>query len=222
MKRLFITATGTGVGKTFVTAGLAHAARTAGLKVRVAKPVISGFTEDTVTESDTAILLDSVGLPLTHETIAACSPWRFQAPLSPDMAAAREGRSIDFAAVAAWCVECKRGPEDVVLIEGVGGVMVPLDESRTIRNLIAQLEISVVLVAGSYLGTLSHTLTALEALQGCDIAALVISESPESPVPLAETAATLARFTRHPIVLLPRLNHWRDADPVTMHTLLGG
>jgi dethiobiotin synthetase len=89
-----------------------------------------------------------------------------------------------------------------------------------VRDLIRKLDIPAVLVAGSYLGTLSHTLTAIEALGSHAISRIVISESPESPVPMQETADTLARFTDVPIVLLPRLPHWRDADPETMEAIL--
>ena len=213
MTALFVTSTGTGIGKTFVTAALAHAARQAGRSVRVAKPIVSGFTADTVGDSDTAVLLESAGLPVNPETVAACSPWRFGAPLSPDMAAAREGQILDFDAIAAWCARVAGGPEDLILIEGVGGAMVPLDETRTVRDLIGALNLPLVLVTGSYLGTISHTLTTLEALRGSVVASIVISESTDSPVPVAETAAAIGRFTGAPIAVMPRLGHWRAADP---------
>ncbi len=108
-----------------------------------------------------------------------------------------------------------------MLIEGVGGVMVPLDDSRTVRDWIAALELPAVLVAGSYLGTLSHTLTACLALAaaGIPLRAIVISESAAAPVPLAETIAALARFVANtPIIGLPRRlgpESWREAPELT-------
>jgi dethiobiotin synthetase len=191
--RCFITATGTGIGKTYITAGITGALRGTGQSVRAVKPVISGYEDASVATSDTGLLLQAMGLPLHAENIEACSPWRFTAPLSPDMAAAREGRSVDFDALVDWSRAALAGPQDHVLIEGVGGVMVPLDASRTVLDWIAALDIPVLLVAGSYLGTLSHTLTALEVLRmrGVPVWALAINES-EGEFIFTET---LNRFT---------------------------
>jgi dethiobiotin synthetase len=216
--RLFVTATGTGVGKTFVTAALAHCAREAGSTLRVLKPLISGF-EPGDAGSDSAVLAAAAGLPADAATLERIAPWRYRAPLSPDMAAAREGRTIEVDAVIGFCRTALAGPEECVLIEGVGGVMVPLDDQRTVRDWIAALDIPIILVAGSYLGTLSHTLTALVALADVGIVprAIVVSESVEAPVPMAETVAALGRFVGTvPIVGLPRLSGeagWRRAPP---------
>lgn len=192
MTRLFVTATGTGVGKTFVTAALAAAARRAGCSVRALKPLVSGFDPADWSKSDPAILLAAQGLP--PAALDRVAPWRFVAPLSPDMAAARECRLIELGALVQFCRAALAGPEEVVLIEGVGGVMVPLDEGHTVLDWIRALDIPVLLVAGSYLGTISHTLTALHALAGSAVRAVVIDETPSSTVPLDETARTIERF----------------------------
>jgi dethiobiotin synthetase len=218
--RLFVTATGTEIGKTFVTAALLHRARVAGRSALAVKPVVSGFDPAAPDGSDPAVLAAALGLPPTAEMLERISPWRYRAPLSPDMAASREGRTIDVDAIIGFSRQALAGPEDCVLIEGVGGVMVPLDATRTIRDWIAALAIPVVLVAGTYLGTLSHTLTALAALRerGIALRAIVLSESPDSAVPLTETAETLARFTAVPILILPRRNGneaWRSAPELT-------
>jgi dethiobiotin synthetase len=221
MTRMFVTATGTEIGKTHVTAALAHLALQAGSTLRVIKPLVSGFDPLDSTGSDPALLAAACGLPPDAEALARISPWRFRAPLSPDMAAAREGRAIDLDAVIAFCRAALAGPEDCVLIEGVGGVMVPLDPHRTVRDWIAALDIPAILVAGSYLGTLSHTLTARLALEQAGIAlrAIVVSESVQSPVPLAETVAALGRFVASvPILGLPRgagAESWRRAPQLS-------
>lgn len=221
MRRLFVTASGTGVGKTLVTAALAHQLRGAGKAVRALKPVISGYTPATHRESDAAVLLDSLGLSHTPAEIDRLSPFRFEAPLSPDMAAAREGRRLDFAALLGTCRTAAAGAEDVLLIEGVGGVMVPLTEDKTVLDWIAALEMPSLLVVGSYLGTISHTLTAAEALRGRNarLAGIVISESAESPVPPDETRDTIRRFLPGVrIRVLPRLGGdapWRSAPDLT-------
>ena len=196
MKTLFITATGTDTGKTYVTAALSQALSAKGRSVRVLKPVISGFDESDFQDTDTAVLLNSAGLSATKEAVEATSPWRFKEPLSPDMAAGREGREIDCKSLVRFCLKAQAGNEDCLLIEGIGGAMVPLDATHTVLDWIAELKAPALVVCGSYLGTLSHTLTTIAALRGRDItiAGVVVSESEESPVPVSETADTLARF----------------------------
>jgi dethiobiotin synthetase len=204
----FVTATGTDVGKTFVTAGLVRHLREEGRAVSALKPVMSGFTCETAAASDAGLLLAALDLPVTEENVRRISPWRFAAPLSPDMAAAREDRQIDFDALVTWCRRAVAANTGTLFIEGVGGAMVPLDERHTVLDWMAALDLPLVMVTGSYLGTLSHTLTALDtvARRGLTVAALVVNESAASPVPLAETMATLRRFApASPVASLSRM-----------------
>ena len=218
MSTLFVTATGTEIGKTLVAAALCHQLRDAGRPVRALKPVLSGYDPATLPGSDPDVLLASLGEAATEEAVAKITPWRFSAPLSPDMAAAREGRRLDLGEIVAFC---RAAGGDPLLIEGIGGAMVPLNERHTVLDWIAELGAPALVVAGSYLGTISHTLTTLTAIRarGAPIAGLVISESPESPVPLAETAETINRHAGPlPTVLVPRLptgpTPWRAAPPL--------
>ena len=219
MKTLFVTASGTGTGKTYVTGALAAAFRDKGLSVRVLKPVVSGYPGDDAEVTATAILLKSLEIEPTQEAVKACSPWRFTEPLSPDMAARREGRSIDFEALVGFCRDMQGGEEDRLLIEGIGGAMVPLDGQHTVLDWMAELGSPVLVVVGSYLGTLSHTLTTVTAMKTrrVGVAAVVVSESDESPVPLAETAETMARFL--PGVEVAAVA--RNAGPAAVHAALG-
>jgi dethiobiotin synthetase len=214
---VFITATGTEVGKTFVAAGLIHALRRAGQPVQALKPIVSGFDPAAAQDSDPGVLLTALGRPVTPETIAAIAPWRFSAPLSPDMAAHREGRAIDVDALLRFCREGMAARDSVLLIEGVGGVMVPLDSQRTVLDWMEALALPVILVCGSYLGSISHTLTAVDVLvrHGLRLAALVVNETAGSTVDLLETVETLARFTgRRRIVTLPRSAAAKPDHPV--------
>ncbi|HWI27405.1 MAG TPA: dethiobiotin synthase [Stellaceae bacterium] len=214
MSAFFVTGTGTDVGKTFIATGLIHALRRAGREVEALKPLASGYIAADPS-GDPERLLAALGQDATADAVAAISPWRFRAPLSPDMAAAREGASLDVDRVIAFCGDRVARRRDVLLIEGVGGVMVPLHGRLTVLDWMAALSLPVVLVAGSYLGTLSHTLTAITALtaRGLELAALVVNESPGSTVDVEETAATLARFVAEErIVTLPRLPR-----PETVH-----
>lgn len=177
-RSFFITATGTGQGKTLVTAALCYQLRKAGQEVRVLKPVLSGY--DDPATSDSGILLKSMGQPVTEANIDAISPWRFKASLSPDLAAAREGREIVFEELAAFCQP--ETTEDFLLIEGAGGVLSPLTARHTNLDLIAALGCPAILVSASYLGCISHILTAISVLQsrGIPMAGLVVSEAPEN------------------------------------------
>ena len=181
-KAYFITATGTDIGKTWLTAGLLAACRARGAPVRALKPVMSGYDPARHEDSDIA----KVG--------AGRTAWVYAAPLSPDLAAAKEGKAIDFDALLSWC----RGEIDrndgLLLIEGVGGTMVPLTVRHTVRDWIAALGVPTLLVCGSYLGALSHTLTALAALREAGVVPviIVVNESAGSTVSLEDTLASLA------------------------------
>ncbi|MBI3675989.1 MAG: dethiobiotin synthase [Proteobacteria bacterium] len=208
MSAYFVTATGTDIGKTFVTAGLVRHLRTAGKSVAALKPIVSGFDMTEAALSDPGVLLQALGEPVTPQSIAKLSPWRFEAPLSPDMAAARENRTIDFAELVKFCRNEITASAGTLFLEGVGGVMVPLDERHTVLDWMSELGLPVILVTGSYLGTISHTLTALEVLRrrGIAIASLVINESPQSAAPLSETIESIKRFAPDcPITMLSRM-----------------
>ena len=223
-RTLFVTAAGTEIGKTLVTAALVHQLRRAGRPVRALKPVISGLDEAAVAESDSGQLLAAMGLPVDGATVAGISPWRFGAPLSPHMAAAAEGRKIDFYELVRFCrseAEASAAAGESLLIEGIGGAMVPVTVRKTVLDWMAALGIPVVLVGGSYLGALSHTLTAARAVEseGIAIAAVVISESAGNSVGLDPTVETIRGFLPGtPVVPLPRIpgndRPWRAAPPL--------
>ena len=215
MSAYFVTSTGTDIGKTFVTAGLIRALRAKAEKVSALKPVVSGFDMATAALSDPGVLLGALDVPVTTEALEDMSPWRFAAPLSPDMAATREGKALDFDAIVALCQKAIAEAPGTLFIEGVGGVMVPLDRNRTVLDWMAALALPLVMVTGSYLGTISHTLTALDVVlrRGLTVKALIINDSGDGAVPLKETEASLRRF--HPrvtIATIPRVKRPLDAD----------
>lgn len=214
MSAIFITATGTDVGKTFVAASLIRHLRQMGRQVDAIKPVVSGFDPALAARSDPGVLLHALGLPVTAQELDRISPWRFRDAVSPDLAAAREGSLIDVDGVISFCQTAIDQRREILLIEGVGGIMVPLDAERTILDVMMALKLPLILVAGSYLGTISHTLTALDALygRGLRVMATIVSETPGSTVPLDDTVATLARFAE-PVIGLPRQNGRQKSGP---------
>ena len=208
MTAYFVTSTGTDIGKTFVTAGLIRSLRDDNRAVDALKPVVSGDDSSVVETSDPAVLLQALGRPVSAEEIERIAPWRFRAPLSPDLAAAREGRTIDFDELIGFSRKAIANTPGTLFIEGVGGIMVPIDAGRTVLDWMAALGIPLVFVVGGYLGTISHTLTALDVLaqRQLAIAAIVVSESERNPVELDETVASIARFSEGVEVIgLPRL-----------------
>jgi dethiobiotin synthetase len=205
---VFVTGTGTDIGKTFVTAGLIRLLRRDGRPAEALKPVVSGYDSSVVETSDPAVLLNALGRPVNAEEIERIAPWRFRAPLAPDVAAAREGRTVDFNELIAFSRRAVEAARGTLFIEGVGGIMVPIDTRRTVLDWMTVLRIPLLLVVGGYLGTISHTLTALHVIaqRHLDVKAIVVSESERNPVELEDTVASIARFSDGiEVVGLPRL-----------------
>ena len=207
MTTIFVTASGTEIGKTFVTCALIRQLRRRGCSVTALKPVATGISPETLSDSDSARLLQALGVPAAADAIAAIAPWQFPEPLSPDMAAVRAHTTIPFDELVGFC-QVERGT-DVTLVEGIGGVMVPLDRRHTVLDWIAALGAPALLVTGSYLGTLSHTLTAVGMLRArnVELAGIIVNESETQPVTPEETADVIARFAAEaPVRVLRRLD----------------
>lgn len=190
MSSLFVTATGTDIGKTHVSAALIRELVRRGRRVDAFKPVLSGF--DDAAASDAGRLLEALGRPLSD--LDRISPLRFTAPLAPPSAARAEGKRLLAEDLIGLCRD--RLGEDLLLIEGAGGVMSPLAEDATNLDVIAALGSPALLVSGSYLGAVSHALSAIAVLQSRDvpITAVVVSESAGEAPPLTEITEALARF----------------------------
>ncbi|MDG1287747.1 MAG: dethiobiotin synthase [Rickettsiales bacterium] len=162
---LFVTSTGTDQGKTYVTRLLGKQLG----RVYAIKPVISGYNASEMT--DTALILKA---SCSSMSIEECSPWRFEAPVSPDLAAKSEAKSIDYDELLNFCQR-----DEVEVIEGAGGVMSPLTSNHTNLDLIVDTQSDALLVSSLYLGCISHILTALAVLaqRGVVVKGLVLSES---------------------------------------------
>jgi dethiobiotin synthetase len=206
-RALFVAGSHTDIGKTYVACALLRAARAAGHSVDALKPVVSGFDVADWAGSDPGRLIAARGLDPTGAALEATSRWIFAAPLAPPMAAALEGKSLHLDEVAAWCGE-HRADADLLLIEGAGGVMSPLTTDGTNLDLMLALDLPTVLVGGSYLGAMSHTLTALEVLRarGLSVAALAVSQSADPDAPDFEASVDqIRRFAGDaPVVAAPR------------------
>jgi dethiobiotin synthetase len=202
---IFITGIGPNVGQTLVAAALVRHLRSLGHAVEAIKPIITGYDPAQAATSDTGALVTALGLPFSPEAIDRISPWRFRAAASPDVAARYEGRRIDVDGVAAFCQSAVERRRDVLLVEGVGGIMVPLDEQRTILDVMMALRLPLILVAGTYSGAISHTLTALDSLfrRDMNVLATIVNETAGGNEPLDDVVASIRCFT-DPVIGLPR------------------
>lgn len=214
---MFVTATGTDAGKTFVARGMIRQLRARGIAVDALKPVITGYDPQTVHLSDTGRLLAALGRALTPRQINQVSLYRLREPLSPDQAARIEGRAIDFKKLNTFCRTAISRHRDALIIEGIGGIMVPLDDRHTVLDWMIEIDVPAIVVTGSYVGALSHTLTALDVLERntVKIAAVVVNETPGSAATLGDTADTIRRFTDNiEVFTLPRLPDGAPDHPV--------
>lgn len=184
---LFVTATDTGVGKTIVTATLARILRLRGVNVGVMKPVTSGCAERNgeLVSDDAELLAWAAGIECDEDV----APYRLREPLAPVEAAKRDGVKIDFSRIAASYERlCSR--HDFVLVEGAGGLMVPLNGGLLIADLATHLKLPVLVVARPGLGTINHSvLTCFAAGQmGLEVKGVIVNRFPAEPG-LAEQGA---------------------------------
>jgi dethiobiotin synthetase len=156
MHSFFITGTDTGVGKTYITAQLCNMFRQAGFDVGVMKPVATGG------RADAQYLLKQTGL---KDPIDLVNPIHFKTPVAPTIAAKLAGKTINIRKIFSCYKKLKSIHKDGILIEGVGGVMVPLGKDYLIVDLIKEFRIPAIIITRSSLGTVNHTLLTIESLK---------------------------------------------------------
>ena len=183
---LFITATDTGVGKTAITSAIAAALRAGGHRVGVLKPVATGciHTREGLVSEDAELLAHHADSP--HPLDVIC-PERYAEPLAPAVAAQRAKQRVDWSAVQRSLDTIARA-SDILLVEGVGGLLVPLDERHTVLDLIRWLGFPAVIVARPGLGTINHTLLTASVLRNANlpVAGVVINRYPPDQTPTPE------------------------------------
>jgi dethiobiotin synthetase len=173
-----IAGTGTGVGKTVLTASLAASLRAAGRRVGAFKPVVTGTAEPTPGWPNDHELLAAV----TGQTPQSVCPLTFGPPMSPHLAARLAGVTIEPARLLEAAREAAAALE-VLLVEGVGGLLVPLASDYSVRDFAADLGLPVVVAAPAGLGTINHALLTVESARGAglDVRAVVLMCWPQQP-----------------------------------------
>lgn len=200
MSCIFITGTGTEIGKSFLTCQLLRLDQLHHQVFEACKPVITGWPVESsdVALTDTGLILAAQNLPLSPANIDACTPWRYPLPLTPAMAAI--DKPLIFGDLVTYCREKIKSAQQNnhhVLIEGAGGLMSPFTRQYTGLDLISALEAKSILVIGGYLGAISHALTALEALKtrSQQLSAVVLNPGlTGSPVDILDMADCLQAF----------------------------
>jgi dethiobiotin synthetase len=231
---VFVTGTGTGVGKTVVAAAIAHTLASEGRSVAVFKPVVTGlgdFAADGQISRDTDVKSSRRPEEADHELLRRAAgsaqgdeevaPYRYGPAASPHLAAQLAGEEIDPAHLVRAATDAAAGA-DVLVCEGVGGLLVPLAPRYLVRDFAADLGLPLVIAAPPGLGTINHTLLTIEAARGAglDVAAVVLTPWPEQPSAIEESnRKTIAALGAVEVQTLPRLDL---ADPAGWPRLNGG
>ncbi|BAN21843.1 dethiobiotin synthase [Caballeronia insecticola] len=203
---LFIAGTDTEIGKTLVSCALLHGFARAGLRAAAMKPIASGAIErDGVLHNEDADQLDAaanVALPPEIRT-----PFMMREPIAPHIAAARESIALDIGRIVA-AHETASARADIVVVEGVGGFRVPLDDTHDTADLALALKLPVVLVVGMRLGCISHALLTVEAItaRGLTLAGWVANRVDPNMLYPDENIATLKKRIDAPLIgVIPHL-----------------
>ncbi|MBT5828390.1 MAG: dethiobiotin synthase [Alphaproteobacteria bacterium] len=167
MQKYFITSTGTEIGKTYFICSLIKKLIAEKNTVKAIKPIITGLDFSELTNSDSAQILNSLGQKITKENILNISPFYYNVADSPDSAALIQAKNyLNYNKILDFCSSfLNNHNKDYALIEGIGGIMVPINQHKTILNLIKDLNIEIILVIGNYLGSRSHSLNVIELCQ---------------------------------------------------------
>jgi len=208
---LLITATDTGVGKTLVTGAIARWFLGDGARVAVCKPCATGCVRrrEGLVSEDAEFLAHCAQ---TRHPLDLICPQRYAEPLAPAIAAQRSGRPIDWEAIDR-SFRLMSADNDVMLVEGIGGAMVPMDDKHIFLDVIAWLRLAVVVVALPKLGTINHTLLTLSALRsrGIRIAGVVINRYPtDTPSTAEETnPRAIEKWGKTQVLCVVPEAHWQ-------------
>jgi dethiobiotin synthetase len=198
-RSVFVTGTDTGVGKTVVAVALLRALRGAGWRAVGMKPVAAGVGDGSALNADVTALMDAAGVAAP---VAEVNPYGLREAIAPHVAAAREGRRIDLDVIRAAGASLARRA-DAIVVEGAGGVLVPLDERHDMLDVARTLDAPALLVVGIRLGCINHALLSALAIRqrACTLAGWVATRiDPSMPCAQASVDAIAERLGAAPLV----------------------
>lgn len=182
---IFVTATDTGIGKTVVSAGLAFALRSRGVKVGVMKPVATGCVGGggRLVSEDAVFLFEAA----ENEYAPLTSPIRFRTPVAPSIASIYEQKEIDLNVIRKAYRELQKR-YDFIIVEGIGGLLVPIKNDYLVANLVRDMELPLVIVSHVNVGAINHTLLTVDSatIRGFAIKGIVFNRAPVANYSLAE------------------------------------
>ncbi len=191
-RRLFITGTDTGIGKTYFSCQLLRHAAAQGQRTIALKPLASGCERgpDGLRNDDAVQLQQAASIQLPY---ASVNPFAFEPAIAPHLAAALSGTELSAADLARACDPAFAETADLYVIEGAGGWCVPLNETETWADVVTQMQADVILVVGMRLGCINHAMLSVEAIQhsGCHLAGWVANVWPDEMPSLQENIAYL-------------------------------
>jgi len=199
MKPLFVTATDTDIGKTYVCAGLAYALKKSGIDVGIMKPFACGVKQKIGFSSNDLTILTNAAMVDDAEDII--NPFFFPIPASPYTAAKNLGVKIDVEHV----MECFRKLDkihDIMLVEGIGGIMTPILKDYAIIDLIKDLMANTIIVTSSKIGTVNHTVLTCNMCKNMNIPikGLIINNFDSTGYPIPELERDLSALTDLPVL----------------------
>lgn len=200
--KVFVTGTDTGVGKTTVTQALCRALQQLSVRVGGRKPVASGacYQQRQLRNEDALALMDAVGMPVTPENYQRVNPFCYAPAIAPHIAAARQQQSLSSKVIAAQ-IRASIDTEELLMIEGAGGWLVPLSMDETMADVAMALNTDVVLVVGMQLGCMNHALLTVADIQrrGLTLVGWVGNQLTSEPMACsAENYDSLARMIPAP------------------------
>jgi dethiobiotin synthetase len=208
LRGLFVTGTDTGVGKSVVAASVCAALAARGERVAAFKPVVTGLDDEPgELGHDHELLASAASAGQSPDEVA---PYRFGPPVSPHLAAELAGERIE----PAQLLEAARAHE-LLVAEGVGGLLVPITTGYLVRDLAIDLELPVLVAARTGLGTINHTLLTVEAARtaGLTVAGVVMTPWPDEPVKIERSnRETIERLSGVPVSGLPLTDRARLAE----------
>lgn len=208
---IFITGTDTGVGKTVVGAGLALVLRERGMRVGVMKPVATGCVGEgkRLVSGDAVYLFEAA----ENEYPSLTSPFRFRNPLAPSVASVIEKKQIPIDRIRRAYRELQNH-YDFILVEGIGGLLVPIDKDYFVANLVYEFGLPIVIVARGGLGTINHTLLTIDAaaIRGFKIQGVIFNRMPRVNLSIAEITNPKAIHDATGVPILGALPEMEDVD----------
>ena len=225
--RLGVTGTDTGIGKTVVSCALAARARQLGLRVSAMKPIESGVVERPVSDSGLASDADRLRAACGSTLpMSVVRPYVLEEPLAPMIAAARANVQIDMGVLGSALAQVEQDV-DVVLVEGAGGLLVPIDLHLSYLDLFARWRLPLLVVAGNKLGVLNHVLLTVRAAEtaGVPVRAIVLTSLSDRDTSVAEATnfeALITLLPHHTILRFPWVDRPDDLDALAVAAEVGG